>query len=220
MRKKEALWLFGSIASGCIKETSDVDLLHVTDYESHIPFALIQKYPATVAQYTWCDVQEMASYGSLFLHHVRDEGRPIFEGKLVAGVLNNVLDNLPTYKYVSRDIQSFQIAISDIRTSLRRSKIKSFELSNLAIVLRHAGILGCYALGQPKYGRDALRRLCALLGKPDVSIAQDYDWIYSFRLYAEHKVSPPPQPDTGRLLTWLGESAMLLSNLDEVCHEK
>jgi hypothetical protein len=77
-----------------------------------------------------------------------------------------------------------------VEDALKADHSVPFELSVLATAARHAAILGCYALGEPDFGRTSpFRRLLPRLGYPEAAIQQFVD-LYTFRR-ADDEARPP-----------------------------
>lgn len=154
------VWLYGSVARGDDTTTSDLDILVVGDSESqgiferNILTGLPRFEHLSTKYYSWQEIIAMASYGSLFLLHLKMEGRPVVDG-LGASRLRNLLDELPSYSGGVRDLKGFRIALQDARASLEDGGDPTFELSVIATVIRHASILACYFNGQPTFDRRA-----------------------------------------------------------------
>src|SRR5262245_46459624 len=72
-----AVWLYGSVARGDADELSDTDVLLISDASDH-PIPAVQAVAeASVSHYTWGQITSLAEVGSLFLHHLRLEGRVV-----------------------------------------------------------------------------------------------------------------------------------------------
>jgi hypothetical protein len=175
-----AVWLYGSHARNEADQFSDVDILVVTDASSHID----QQFgdPEHASVYSWSQIEGMATYGSLFLLHLRMEGRPIVDSPAGNRRFRRILDCLPRYERVAADIRAFRQATSEARESIASAGNLVFELSILATTLRHVAILGCYCLGTPNFGRDsAFERFFVSIGRPqpDLEAAR--------RLYGEYR---------------------------------
>ena len=138
--------LFGSRARGDSDASSDEDVLVVADVED----------PQTIApsvtglglvHHRWSDLYRMCSYGSLFMLHLKLEGR-VLGGNARGRLLYDVaLAELKDYTRVERDLLVFKQALCDSRLALEGGCADvHFELSNVATVCRHASILGCYLL--------------------------------------------------------------------------
>ena len=110
---------------------------------------------------------------------------------------------------------SFGKAISDIEEALQAGSAIHFEMSNLAIVLRHLCIVGCYEMGNPCYGRyESVYRCCDDLGL-DISVRRDLVRIYSFRLFADGRAPEPNLPDADLVSNWIFDANHLLRRVKE-----
>ena len=101
----------------------------------------------SISRYSWDEIRGMARYGSLFLHHIRLEGRPLYEAESCRGRLHATVAELGEYTLARRDIRGFKVVLADIAESLESGGSRVFELSVLATVIRHASILGCWLIG-------------------------------------------------------------------------
>src|SRR6476619_6606291 len=93
--------LYGSAARGDNDIFSDIDLVIIDDYAEKQP----SLSSATVVRYTWSEFTEMASYGSLFLRHLRMEGRILSADDNGRGVYRAIVDDLPRYHRVHFDLE-------------------------------------------------------------------------------------------------------------------
>lgn len=156
---EEAVWLYGSSARGDVDELSDVDVLWIAPKPSALKHSdLLQRQAglgerAAVSYYDWHQIGEMASYGCLFLHHLRLEGQPLHEGSGARGRFRRILTSLPRYRRVRQDLEVYREAVRDVKLSLQHGGSVPFELSVLATTLRHACVLGCYVIQGPNFGR-------------------------------------------------------------------
>lgn len=156
--RREA-WLYGSVARGAYTEHSDLDILvlprgAINSGLQSVIDGLPQHEFCSVTSYTWNEVARMAEYGSLFLVHLRAEGRLLYEEGSGSG-LQAVLEALPPYTRHDRELRGFAMALDDGLENLRDGGDVRFELGVVGRVIRHASILACYLAGDPKFDRTA-----------------------------------------------------------------
>ena len=171
--------VYGSAARGDLDGRSDLDLLIVDD-GCERPAS----YPgASVVRYTWDEFREMSDYGSLFLRHLRAEGRILGaddEGRLL---VYSLLDNLPRYSRISFDLHSFELAIADSESALAEGDTSiEFELASLATVMRHCAILGCYLIGCENFTRNGAFDLCCDRFGFDPESKDEFRRLYGYRI--------------------------------------
>src|SRR5262249_8056710 len=134
--------------------------------------------------YTWTEIEGMSSNGSLFLHHLRAEGRPLFEGTSVSGKLRSHLDRLKPYSRPRHDLEAFKAGLREARESLLGGGSIPFELSVIATLVRHSSILGCYVMGQPTFGRISPVEFVAAKWGLGQSLVVDFSALYYYKLLA------------------------------------
>ena len=71
------IWLYGSRARGDAVKDSDVDILVLGSVAEDKVTSVASQFsgPINLSRYTLAEFAKMASYGSLFLHHIQREGR-------------------------------------------------------------------------------------------------------------------------------------------------
>lgn len=216
-----AIWLYGSCARGDVDRHSDRDVL-VVGYAptSELSFRLAALGSGlSVSQYDWPEIEAMANYGSLFLHHLRLEGSCVFEPPGSLGRLTLLLEDLEPYTRARRDLKAFELVVDDVRSAPRHLTTPLFEMAVLATVLRHSSVLGCYVTGAPKFGRtDAFRSLSERWSIPP-TVADDFTGLYGFRLYEEGRSDPPYQPTWAHVDLWTGFAGRFLHRLEEEIDE-
>ncbi len=217
-----AIWLYGSHSRGDADNDSDLDVLIVSeDAATSIGIAtLIPLGQApSMSKYSWSEITGMADYGSLFLHHVRLEGRSIYEDPAARGILSSILERMPPYRRGSNDVKAFRIAIRDARHSLSRGGSPLFEASVVATVLRHSAILGCYVGGFPAFGRaDPVFRVVNAW-KLDPEIAAGFLDFYQFRIRAEGRSTASREVTPAEVRRWCDHGDNLLRVLEEHVHD-
>lgn len=218
-----AIWLYGSDARGDTDRKSDSDVLVISDSppSRQIVAQIAQADLARLAisQYSWPEIEGMASYGSLFLHHVRLEGRPLFEGNGVSGRLRGILSVLGPYRRAPVDLRSFRLTVSDIRKSLSEGGSLTFELSVLGTVVRHTAILACYISGHPTFGRIEPVRKLVNLWNLDPNLPSLFVELYNSRLYTDYRSEAPSDVSMDAAYDWCDRLEEILDQLEVHAHE-
>lgn len=219
-----AIWLYGSHARGDADADSDVDLFVASDED--IPGHNIEAEAGplasrgSVSRYSWFEVQGMAAYGSLFLQHLRLEGRPLYESYDQRGRLAAILSMMGGYRLADRDLRGFRAVLEDVAGSLGSGGPEIFELSVLGTVLRHASILGCWLLRRPAFGRtEPVARLVASTGLAS-TISIGFPDLYCFRLFVDGRLPRgmlPPLPEPVWWLRRAREVAACVEALNDAC---
>jgi len=106
---------------------------------------------ASICAYRYKDVVTMADKGSLFLWHLKLEGKVIFsEGEIIEGIF----ERLKEYNSYQDDLNCYRDLLSDIEQFLTEwGELSEFDLSLLFTISRNICMLLCYRDGQPKFGR-------------------------------------------------------------------
>lgn len=210
--------LYGSRARSDHDAFSDTDILHVIEdseiiNECHIDF---QADPGAANRsiYSWKELRSLQTSGSLFLLHLRNEGKIIdWVGNGLSQYLQ-ILDGLKPYSNVNRDLIGFDTALSDclIQVGINGTCLE-YELSVVATVVRHSSILGCYLANSPEFGRySAVAKFCSLVSHQG-RISDDFASLYQFRLAQDGRHSFPKVPPVNEINDWLYEA---IGYLDKV----
>ena len=213
------IWLYGSHARGLTDRFSDLDVLVVSEFQvdidelrNKVQFSLDD---VAVSHYQWKEIKRMAQYGSLFLHHIKLEGVPLFESPRYKGKLRHVLDGLGNYTFANRDVRGFQRVLEDVSESLNAGKWEIYEMAVLGTLIRHSSILGCWLLGQPQFGRHGAVNKFVWLREIEQSTADEFPDLYQYRLYIERGLEKPRRcticPDQ-----WLERAYEVIGSLSEL----
>jgi hypothetical protein len=111
------IWIYGSRARGDADELSDTDVLVVADPDAQVGSVVAAlTYPRiTVSRYSWSEMESMWAYGSLYLHHLRLEGRRLWSAPGNPERLTKLIATVPRSRARERIWKVFG------RRSVRRS---------------------------------------------------------------------------------------------------
>jgi len=192
--------LFGSKSRGDADTGSDTDLAVFANAESPEDLVKIKDNMcrafsdkmANLSVYSVATAQLMAADGSLFLWHLKLEGRVVFQRD---NWFDRLLDDLAPYSPVKaeRDLDTFAHVLDDVGTSLRRGESTTlFEAATLFSVLRSLGMITAALTGNPCFGRlEPIDRTRELMGArsqltdEDISRLLAAKLIYSRKRYDE-----------------------------------
>lgn len=214
-----AIWLYGSRARGNSDAWSDLDIFAavplsttVDEIQNLVPISL---EAASFSRYSWNEILGMATYGSLFLHHLNLEGYPLYESPRCKGKLTSILSDLGNYKHARRDLCGFNTVLYDVDEALKAKETEVFELSVLATVIRHCSILGCWLLGTPQFGRTEPVSIVVKTLRLEPSMATEFPSLYKYRLYMDERVEEKNlialQPQI-----WLNRAKTLIGKLEDI----
>ncbi len=157
----EALVLFGSRSRGDYDENSDTDLAVFAHATSQNDLVVIKerilqsttRESPNLSVYSVSTAEMMASVGSLFLWHLKLEGKVLFKQSTW---IDELLKNLPVYaaSKASSDIRTFEDVLDDVKRSLDSGDATiEFEAATLFSVLRNLGMIIATVSGNPSFGR-------------------------------------------------------------------
>jgi hypothetical protein len=212
--------LYGSVARGTADGFSDRDVLVLSDGSNDRRFLAQTDRRLSVSTYRWSDFDTMHDYGSLFLQHLRSEGR-ILEGTNEGrDKYHRLLQSLPRYCRPVEDIRAFRRALDDVSSAIRhRDSTPEFELAALATVMRHSAILGCYLINQMDFGRySAVRAFCHSRGLPE-GMGEGFPFLYSFRMSLARSHPWPEGASYGVVGWWLRRARLLVREVEQCRNE-
>ena len=214
---ERAIWLYGSHARNDYDCYSDIDIFVAggPDIDEILNQLEFDRSQVSVSQYEWREVESMARYGSLFLQHLRLEGRPLLVSLEGDRRLEHLLHTLCPYRHADRDIQAFTTCIDDVGKGLEKGSTPAFEMSVIATVLRHSAVLASYLIGRPKFGRlEPFQFVAKQWGFPDTVILE-FKRVYQFRLHEDGRASLPFEPSERDVRFWVTQASKFLTLLKE-----
>lgn len=191
--------LYGSLARSDGDICSDRDLMVVG--ASPASATEPRHLNDSIVQYTWAEFSAMQGYGSLFLVHLAKEGLIVDGTQLGVLRYTQLLTAIPPYERADGDLLAFDSAVNDSEESLQLGDSSlEFELANLATIIRHCSILGCYLSGAPDFGRySAVAKLTSRLGLP---LGDEFPHLYSFRMALARGGNPPEGATVADAFRW------------------
>jgi predicted nucleotidyltransferase len=167
-----AIILFGSQARGDYDTKSDTDLAIFAALSGYRELSSLKHELTTllpkdveVALYSKKTILRMAHSGSLYLWHLRKEGKILFERSAFA---SQILSNLPPYSATKAymDLSTFRIVLKDVLQTIAAGReTATFEAATIFSVVRNAGTILSAVNGLPIFGRvEPLRYLKGQMG--------------------------------------------------------
>ena len=203
--------LYGSAARGDADQFSDVDVLCVSDADAVVPARFLPD-GASLSRYDWSEWEILALTGSIFLHHLKSESRVLWAAGNGRERYFASFKSLPEYQHVSRDFDAFAESIDSIEVGLADpDQTIEFELSALAMVVRHLSILICYLTGEVNFSRLQSLHLATNATGVASRLERDFKYLYDFRLFALGRIETSPSiPSPERVNVWIEESRQLV----------
>jgi hypothetical protein len=172
----------------------DIGLLAVVDLKKNVIYPRIGQEEG-VSCYTTSVVRRMADKGSLFLWHLKLEGKTVFSKN---GILEEIYARLAPYARYAEDITSYHELLQDVRESLRHhAHISEFDLSLLFTIARNTCILLCHHAGTPKFGRSNAYLWASHLFGAEFPLPDSvYQQLCAWKLWYERGRVPPMRPSS------------------------
>jgi predicted nucleotidyltransferase len=215
-----AIWLYGSYARKDNDSNSDIDILVIgsIDVNAVLKHFDYDRERISISQYSWEEINKMASYGSLFIYHLKTEGRLIESTIYGKKWCENIFKLLVPYHHIERDLIAFQNCVEDVESGIDMGSTPCFELSVLATVLRHSSVLASYLIGKPVFGRLEPFQFVARYWNFEDDIIDNFEVLYQFRLFEDGRGSLPFEATRNDVSIWVIRSKRYLDRLMEEYH--
>lgn len=154
----KGILLFGSRARGDSDNNSDLDICVLCD---DVGFEQAQRTRDRIASMIGCDrhnvslyteqkVESMLRKGSLFMWHLKKEGKILFSK---GGYCERVLSHLRPYRRHKEDLLYYGSLLHDVRDSIDSHGVNPFDLDLLFTLYRNTCMVICNLCGRIAFGR-------------------------------------------------------------------
>ena len=178
-----AVVLFGSQARNDSDDYSDKDIFVLCSCTDIVELIKIKKhydkvyagFSTGLCCYRMADAEAMASAGSLFMWHLKLQGKVVFSK---CRIFEDMLDKLRPYTKYKTDLRYYGELLTDVVDSYdKRAMLSEFDMSVLFTIARNVCILLCHSLGNPKFGRSNAYLYAQSVYKDVFPLDE---WIYPF----------------------------------------
>jgi predicted nucleotidyltransferase len=153
----EVVMVFGSVARNDDDINSDIDIFALVedqltesakeDVIKEIT-SFISGEDVNVSIYTKEIFDRMSKDGSLFLWHLKKEGKYLFNKNN-----KDIFVDLADFNMYEKNLKMYKDIFSTVRISLSTNGVNSYDLSMLFFLCRNISILTCFKIGKPDFGR-------------------------------------------------------------------
>lgn len=216
----QAIILYGSCARGTNDENSDIDILVICEFESNkmtnkveeTIFKALQGYNVDVSIYESKKFQRLLECGSLYLHHIRDEGKMIYQ-RSPQYSKEYLFGKLRDFKGISEDLLLYERMMKKTAISLKENHANYFDINMLALLARNTMILMCYFMENPQYGKKEVFDACNnMFGDEFLFDEKIYDKLMKYRSYYNRKnifITLPTDEECGGYISQVKQLIML-----------
>lgn len=216
-KKIRAIIAYGSWVRGDFDANSDIDILVITERQyiidenkiHEIVSECLQGRPIDISVYDSGKFETLLTCGSLFLHHIKDEGEIIFDrsgkGK------NYLFGKLNEFKGISEDMLLYKRMYLKAVISLEKNGINYYDINILSLVARNTLILACYYQKQPKYGKWDAFYLCKKYFDTEIQLSEKcYKELLEYRNYYNRNLEKHELPDQNIYTEYKNQVGMLI----------
>lgn len=194
MYKLEQVWLFGSYARGESELSSDIDILYIAESDcTDIVKSIIGKMgipqeKVDISHYTREGISRLATRGSLFAWHLREEGKPLYKTNPWLG---DLLRAMPKYDNHIEDLTVLMQLVEETCESLDTSSSTAiFDAGVLSTAIRNTCIILTNYLGATDFSPYAPQKLMRLEPSLKMPISlSDYMHLLKCRHISERGAS-------------------------------
>lgn len=158
----EVVMIYGSLARNETDENSDIDIFVLVkdSLEEESKQEIIHKISSSckekeinVSLYTVKIFDQMLSDGSLFLWHLKTEGKYIY-----SSINTDIFLRLNSFNGYVKNFNLYKILFQRIKKSFLKNGVNSYDLSMLFFICRNISILICFKINKPNFGRHSSYR--------------------------------------------------------------
>lgn len=221
----EVVMIYGSIARNDADIDSDIDIFaltedFLTDIErvkvvKKITEKILCQYPAkevNVSLYTYKIFNNMSLEGSLFLWHLKKEGKYLYNKRRI-----DIFLNLASFNGYQKNMELYKKLFTSVQISLKKNGANSYDLSLLFFLCRNISILTCFKIGNPDFGRlSAYKTFTKYLGYQPVSHSNFIElskWRIDYTRGLEEELK---YPNKGHLKEIVNQVSSLLNTCEKI----
>lgn len=216
----EVVMVYGSVARNEADINSDIDIFalvedSLTEIEREkVIEKIYYQFSAkevNVSLYTKEIFNKMSIDGSLFLWHLKKEGKYLFNKNN-----GDIFMNLSNFDGYQKNMKLYRDLFNSVQKSLVENGVNSYDLSMLFFLCRNISILTCFKIGNPIFGRhSAYETLTKYLNFEPVNYS-NFTFLSKWRIdYTRGLEEELAYPNKDRLIKIINE----ISNLLDVCEK-
>lgn len=217
----EVVIIYGSVARNEADNNSDIDIFalvedSLTEFEKEMVIdkicPLISGKEINVSLYTKEVFNKMSKDGSLFLWHLKKEGKYLFNKNN-----EDIFINLANFNAYQKNMELYRDIFNSVQESFEKNGINSYDLSMLFFLCRNLSILTCFKIGEPKFGRySAYESLTKFLNFEPI-IHSDFMYLSKWRIdYTRGIEEELAYPTKDEIIKIINEVSILFNVCEKV----